>query len=395
MALNRIGDENLYIGGLMSLSNKPAIHNANITHVVTVLRLGIDEDRFINFDKHLVIAVDDVEDEDLLQHFPRAIQFIQSGLDAGGGVFVHCAMGKSRSATICLAYLLHSQNYDLDPIQALEFLRRFRPICEPNSGFMEQLDLYHQMGCTDDVVEHPIYQRFLYRRVVEESVACGRAPDLDEVRFEDTITITTPNTNKTNDFNNDHNDDGAEIKCRKCRRILATSPFIIPHTIKPGKHNPPSASPETSSLSSSTCAHIFLHTLSWMRPSLFPSSSPYNADPAAPSNESNQYDPSTEGSLSGRLTCPNSSCGANVGKFSWAGMPCSCGTWVVPAMALAKARVDIIDKNTRSGSAIGGPGGIRLPPGMLRIAKPPVDPAHLPKHSPEDDNSNNARKGLL
>lgn len=39
--------------------------------------------------KHLVIAVDDVGDENLLEHFATANAFIQSGLDAGGGVLVH------------------------------------------------------------------------------------------------------------------------------------------------------------------------------------------------------------------------------------------------------------------------------------------------------------------
>lgn len=35
------------------------------------------------------IEVDDVDDENLLQHFPAVIKFIQDGLDAGGGVLVH------------------------------------------------------------------------------------------------------------------------------------------------------------------------------------------------------------------------------------------------------------------------------------------------------------------
>ena len=69
----------------MSLSNGVAIKRANITHAVTVLRIYINKDRFKVFGKHLHIPVDD---DDLMQHFPATNQFIQSGLDGGGGVLV-------------------------------------------------------------------------------------------------------------------------------------------------------------------------------------------------------------------------------------------------------------------------------------------------------------------
>lgn len=39
--------------------------------------------------ENLKIQVDDSEDEDLLQYFPAANAFIQSGLDAGGSVLIH------------------------------------------------------------------------------------------------------------------------------------------------------------------------------------------------------------------------------------------------------------------------------------------------------------------
>lgn len=58
--------------------------------MVSVLRLNAAEvnDTFSSF-QHFAIDADDTDDENLLQHFPAAIQFIQSGLDAGGNVLVH------------------------------------------------------------------------------------------------------------------------------------------------------------------------------------------------------------------------------------------------------------------------------------------------------------------
>lgn len=82
-------------------------------------------------------------------------------------------------------------------------------MCEPNDGFMDQLNLYHEMGCPDDVVNHSLYQRWLYRREVEDSVACGRAPEMRSVRFEDEQPIPPPSDNGR----------VVEIKCRKCRFV--------------------------------------------------------------------------------------------------------------------------------------------------------------------------------
>lgn len=73
---------------MLSLRNKAALQQANITHVVSVLRMRPDETLTEGFEQ-LRIEVDDVEDEDLLQYFASANAFIQAGLDAGGSVLVH------------------------------------------------------------------------------------------------------------------------------------------------------------------------------------------------------------------------------------------------------------------------------------------------------------------
>lgn len=64
------------------------MRKATITHVVSVLCLPLDADLFQDY-QHLVIEVNDVEDENILQHFPTSNAFIQEGLDGGGGVIVH------------------------------------------------------------------------------------------------------------------------------------------------------------------------------------------------------------------------------------------------------------------------------------------------------------------
>ena len=56
---------------------------------------------------------------------------------SGGRVLVHCQAGISRSATICLAYLMHTQRVKLD--EAFDFVKQRRQVISPNLAFMGQL----------------------------------------------------------------------------------------------------------------------------------------------------------------------------------------------------------------------------------------------------------------
>lgn len=111
-------------------------------------------------------------------------------------------MGKSRSAATVIAFLIQANR--VTPQQALAHIRQARSICEPNDGFMQQLELYHEMDAPDDVESAPAYQRWIYQREVEMSRACGQAPDADKIRFED-------------EHAQSPKDAGFELKCRKCR----------------------------------------------------------------------------------------------------------------------------------------------------------------------------------
>lgn len=328
--------------------------------------------------KHLVIDIDDVDDENLLIELPRAVNFIREGLDssssseektlndkvgelslgaesktpaAGGGVFVHCAAGKSRSVSVTIAYLLWRYPSRFDPnivplsvsnpahatgepssqvkrsrketaseaVQAaLAFVQRTRPMAEPNDGFMHQLELWWEMGCPVDtnIEEQAVYQRWAYKREVEENVAVGQAPP--RLRFEDEEAA-----GQTRDTS------GFSLRCKRCRRTLVTSAFIAAH--KPASGG------------GSKCQHFFVEPLSWMRGEL------------------------ENGTLSGRLSCPNERCGAGVGRYDWKGFKCSCDSWVTPAFSLQKARVDDVvalpTPQPGDGTSAQKGMGIRFPPG--------------------------------
>ncbi|KAK3646231.1 hypothetical protein LTR56_007152 [Elasticomyces elasticus] len=155
----------LFIGGLHALYQKPDQFVAEgITHILSVLDYDIYEGGQFEQYKHLMLRVDDDPNENLLQHFTETNAFIEEALASGGGVFVHCAMGKSRSATMVCAHLM--KQYNMSPKAALAQLCEGRPVCSPNPGFMEQLDVFEEMlKAQDSGKADAIYQKWLNERV--------------------------------------------------------------------------------------------------------------------------------------------------------------------------------------------------------------------------------------
>ncbi|KAI6838370.1 hypothetical protein KC332_g6259 [Hortaea werneckii] len=149
---------NLYIGGLHALYSHPhLLREAKISRILSVIDFDIstggnrngtgnESGGVLEGYKHLMIREDDEPNANLLQYFETTNRFIDEGLrDAkeGSGVFVHCAMGKSRSATVSCAYLMWK--FDLSPPEALRWVCEGRPVCSPNPGFMEQLGVWRRM----------------------------------------------------------------------------------------------------------------------------------------------------------------------------------------------------------------------------------------------------------
>lgn len=87
-AQGKIGPKLITETRLFSLRRKDALNKADITHIVSALRLPLDNDLFVNF-KHHVVEVDDADDENIIEHFANSNAFIQEGIDGGGGVLVH------------------------------------------------------------------------------------------------------------------------------------------------------------------------------------------------------------------------------------------------------------------------------------------------------------------
>lgn len=129
-------DDKLYLGGR---SVKPEeLRVVGITHVVRILE--DDEDEVLPRSKlrgALFVRAADIRTTDLRPHFHQVCDFIENALGLGGRVYVHCAMGRSRSCTMVLAYLILAKRMPLFEAWVHVLLRR--DVIAINLGFIAQL----------------------------------------------------------------------------------------------------------------------------------------------------------------------------------------------------------------------------------------------------------------
>ncbi|NWX85107.1 DS13B phosphatase, partial [Nothoprocta ornata] len=133
---------NVYLGDAWAARNKTALQNLNITHILNAadgpysINTGAKYYNDLQIEYYGIEAFDDPS-FDLSIFFYDAANFIGKALNTSGGkVFVHCAMGVSRSASLVLAFLMIHENMTL--VDALKTVSSHRDIC-PNSGFLSQL----------------------------------------------------------------------------------------------------------------------------------------------------------------------------------------------------------------------------------------------------------------
>ncbi|KAH7104072.1 protein-tyrosine phosphatase-like protein [Auriculariales sp. MPI-PUGE-AT-0066] len=364
----------LYLGALEAAYEVEDLRKAGVTHVLTAMTFGIirlEPGRLKDFTT-LQIEINDLATFNIARYLPESIEFIDGALSDGGKVLVHCFAGVSRSATVVAAYLMAKR--DMSPKEALDYMRERRPVVGPNQGFLKQLDLFHQAGCVYVEDEYPVGSR-------------------------------------QNVINWISSEPATRIRCKRCRRMLATKDGLDEHHRSDGDEAATDASsqkePETAaeavvelelavgvakatealselstsdtsnsaslSNSSTTTAANESRVVTSSAPSSESSPGPPPPPPPPPpaprtvKSKLDQPQPPTpmiqprcsgyfldpqqipwlqaqaeavEGEVEGKVSCPNTECRAKIGNWSWVGVRCSCGGWVVPGFCLARAKVD-------------------------------------------------------
>lgn len=135
LRMDRVIDR-LYIGDLKSATAAPS--NPRITHVVNLsgFQYYVPPRVF-----YLQLPIPDLPSPPITPYFGMTNKFIDEGRRTGN-VLVHCYAGRSRSATIVIAYLMYS---GASFKESLALLKNCRPIIQPNSGFLRELENYQPM----------------------------------------------------------------------------------------------------------------------------------------------------------------------------------------------------------------------------------------------------------
>ncbi|OCT81057.1 dual specificity phosphatase 28 [Xenopus laevis] len=131
--------DSLFISNAKAACKKNLLLEEGVTCCINVSM----QQPFPDLDLHtLRIPVLDNPLQNLSDHFDQCSDLIESTVSSGGKCLVYCRHGRSRSATICIAYLMKYKNLSLQ--EAFQVLKTGRPGIEPNEGFWSQLEQYEE-----------------------------------------------------------------------------------------------------------------------------------------------------------------------------------------------------------------------------------------------------------
>lgn len=122
--------EGLYIGPVQAAYMDAELESLGVRAVINASRSEYTPRPQI---RYLVLNVEDSEDADLGSELEKCVAFIARN----SPVLVHCHAGKSRSATICAAYLMATEGLGAD--EAILRVRQAHPRADPNRSFRQQL----------------------------------------------------------------------------------------------------------------------------------------------------------------------------------------------------------------------------------------------------------------
>ncbi len=123
----------LFIGSEFCLRNADNLRQLEISHILSICHLEPNSVKYEFISEHRGIPINDKSDVAISDYFDETFAFIESAEIC----LVNCSAGVSRSATICIAYLMRKNKISYE--KARECLAEKSPQILPNEGFVEQL----------------------------------------------------------------------------------------------------------------------------------------------------------------------------------------------------------------------------------------------------------------
>lgn len=122
----------LYLGSQDAAENLAGLEQAGIR---AILNCAFSDEPFPGRFEYLRLSLYDTDEQEL--NIESHLDFLRAQMAQERNVLVHCNAGVSRSATVCIAYLIVEHGLTFD--QALAQTKAARPSIRPNAGFVAQL----------------------------------------------------------------------------------------------------------------------------------------------------------------------------------------------------------------------------------------------------------------
>ncbi|KAM3865507.1 dual specificity protein phosphatase 18-like [Diretmus argenteus] len=137
--------EQLYLSNGRAARDASVVARFKITCIINVTESGHPPPAGVEY---IHIPVADSPEAPLKDHFDQVADRIQRTGEHGGRALVHCNAGVSRSASVCIAYLVKHRSMTL--LEAYRWVKCCRPMARPNAGFWKQLIRYETelRGCS-------------------------------------------------------------------------------------------------------------------------------------------------------------------------------------------------------------------------------------------------------
>lgn len=134
-------EPNIYIGNCIAATNITVLRMSKITHIL-VCGSGLPCPYKDDF-KYKQLNIEDTSSYKIIDLFDETNSFIRDAINSNGVVFIHCAMGISRSVCILTAYLIKFQQISSE--EAIKYIQSKHERANPNSGFRKQLKNYEKL----------------------------------------------------------------------------------------------------------------------------------------------------------------------------------------------------------------------------------------------------------
>ncbi|KAF2188226.1 dual specificity protein phosphatase-like protein PPS1 [Zopfia rhizophila CBS 207.26] len=135
----------MYLGNLGHANNPELLRELGITRILSVgesITWPEDVKTQLNWPSENLLSVDRVQDngvDPLWDEFDRCLKFIERGKLDGGATLVHCRVGVSRSATICIAEVMNELGLSFPRAYCFVRARRLNVIIQPHLRFTYEL----------------------------------------------------------------------------------------------------------------------------------------------------------------------------------------------------------------------------------------------------------------